>query len=205
MMWLHANGGISTMPAAALFASLFLLSLGHCISLGDRFAAGARGLDAGDLHRRDNNPEHVVLSDCRDKNAVLSSQMAYFANSPNGSPQDVAVVSTPSGQSRLWAGATTTGLFTDTGVSFKATLGPQGADGSYAGNGTNGYGTFSCWQIYQLNLYQYDSTTCSMVYDCDHRAAPCKCPLNIVLRRNLCPLLSGTDHEPSNACPFSLC
>jgi hypothetical protein len=114
------------------------------------------------------NDEHVVLADCRDGNGHISSQMAYYPGYPLGSPQDVAQVATPNGQSALWAGATTVGLFTTTGVSFTAKLGPKAAEEAFAGTGDNGFGTFTCWQRYRAELYVYSGTTCSMVYDCDH-------------------------------------
>ncbi len=116
--------------------------------------------------------EHVVLADCRNGNNVLSSQMAYFPGAPSSSPQDVAIVNTPSGQTALWPGSTTAALFTTTGVTFTAVLGPQVANGSYAGSGNNTYTGFTCWQRYVLNLYKYGNTTCSQVYDCDHEVAP---------------------------------
>ena len=124
------------------------------------------------LVRPRDDAEHVVLADCRDGDGVVSSQMAYFPGSPGSTPQDVAVVSTKNGQARLWAGQETSGLFTDTGVTFTADLGPQVDEGEYAGTGNNGYGDFTCWQRYSANLYEYDGTTCSQVYDCDHEAQP---------------------------------
>ncbi|RYP80216.1 hypothetical protein DL769_002574 [Monosporascus sp. CRB-8-3] len=116
--------------------------------------------------------EHVVLADCRGVNNEFSSQMAYYPENPRGAPQDVAVVPTPDGQYNLWIDSTTSGLFTTTGVTFTAVLGPRVAEGEYAGTGDNGYGNFSCWARYAKDLYEWDDTSCSMVYDCDHRAAP---------------------------------
>jgi len=118
------------------------------------------------------NEEHVVLADCRDGDGVFSSQMAYFPGSPNKKPQDVSVVSTPVGQTALWPGRTTASLFTGTGVTFTARLGPKVDEGQFAGTGDNGYGVFSCWQRFSLNLYEYGGATCSQVYDCDHSPAP---------------------------------
>ncbi|RYP69809.1 hypothetical protein DL771_005918 [Monosporascus sp. 5C6A] len=122
------------------------------------------------VSRADN--EHVVLADCRGLNNAFSSQMAYYPGNPRGAPQDVAVVPTPDGQYSLWVDTTTSGLFTTTGVTFTAVLGPRVAEGAYAGTGDNGYGNFSCWARYAKDLYEWDNTSCSMVYDCDHRAAP---------------------------------
>lgn len=116
--------------------------------------------------------EHVTLADCRTSAGVLSSQMAYFPGAPNATPQDVAVVSTPAGQLRLWAGATTAGLFTATGTTFTAKLGPQVGDGEFAGTGDNGYGNFTCWQRFAKALYKYGDAVCNQVYDCSHEAAP---------------------------------
>lgn len=116
--------------------------------------------------------EHVVLADCNGLNSDFSSQMAYYPGSATGKPQDVAVVPTPDGQYSLWVDTTTSGLFTTTGVTFTATLGPRVADGQYAGSGDNGYvPLFSCWAKYKKDLYTWGNTTCSMVYDCDHRDA----------------------------------
>jgi hypothetical protein len=123
------------------------------------------------LHPRA-NLEHVVLADCRDRAGVLSSQVAYFPGSPNSTPQDVAIVATPRGQTRLWAGATSSALFTTTSVTFTAKIGPQVEDGQFAGTGNNGYGDFVCYQKYAANLYEYDGTTCSQVYDCNHDPVP---------------------------------
>ncbi|RYP33895.1 hypothetical protein DL767_004522 [Monosporascus sp. MG133] len=122
------------------------------------------------VSRADN--EHVALADCRGLNNEFSSQMAYYPGSPRGAPQDVAVVPTPDGQYSLWVESTRSGLFTTTGVTFTAVLGPRVAEGEYAGTGDNGYGNFSCWARYTKDLYEWDDTRCSMVYDCDHRAAP---------------------------------
>ncbi|RYP45108.1 hypothetical protein DL768_008500 [Monosporascus sp. mg162] len=122
------------------------------------------------VSRADN--EHVALADCEGLNNEFSSQMAYYPGSPRGAPQDVAVVPTPEGQYSLWVDSTTSGLFTTTGVTFTAVLGPRVAEGEYAGTGDNGYGKFSCWARYAKDLYEWDDRNCSMVYDCDHRAAP---------------------------------
>ncbi|RYP92885.1 hypothetical protein DL770_000935 [Monosporascus sp. CRB-9-2] len=122
------------------------------------------------VSRADN--EHVALADCKGLNNEFSSQMAYYPGSLRGAPQDVAVVPTPDGQYSLWIDSTTSGLFTTTGVTFTAVLGPRVAEGEYAGRGDNGYGNFSCWARYIKDLYEWDDTSCSMVYDCDHRAAP---------------------------------
>lgn len=130
--------------------------------------------------------EHVVLADCRDKSGVVSSQMAYFVAAPGPQPQDVAVVQTAPDQAALWVNSNTSGLFTDTGTTFTADLGPKVADGQYAGTGDNGYGPFTCWQIYMKDLYIYDNTTCSQVYSCSHDPAPCEFSLaQFTLDRNV--------------------
>ncbi len=115
--------------------------------------------------------EHVVLADCKASNSQFSSQMAYYPGSPQGAPQDVAIVPTTAGQYSLWVDAETSALFTTSGVTFTADLGPKVADGEYAGSGDNGYGSFSCWAKYKKDLYTWNNITCSMVYDCDHRNA----------------------------------
>ncbi|KAL2176544.1 uncharacterized protein P884DRAFT_270390 [Thermothelomyces heterothallicus CBS 202.75] len=116
--------------------------------------------------------EHVVLADCVDTAGVLSSQIAYFPGDPGPSPQDVAVVQTEEGQTALWVNDNTSALFTTTGVTFTALIGPHVKDGEFAGIGNNGYGNFSCYQKYSKDLYKYAKTTCSQVYLCDHSAPP---------------------------------
>ncbi|KAL2165607.1 hypothetical protein VTG60DRAFT_4260 [Thermothelomyces hinnuleus] len=116
--------------------------------------------------------EHVVLADCVDTAGVLSSQIAYFPGDPGPSPQDVAVVQTKEGQTALWVNDNTSALFTTTGVTFTALIGPHVKDGEFAGIGNNGYGNFSCYQKYSKDLYKYAKTTCSQVYLCDHSAPP---------------------------------
>lgn len=116
--------------------------------------------------------EHVILADCRDGNGVVSSQMAYFNSTPGPKPNDVSIVHTNPGEAALWINRVTEGLFTDTGVTFVATLGPKVADGTFAGTGQNGYANFTCWQRYIKELYKYGGTTCSQVYDCNHDKAP---------------------------------
>ncbi|KAK3990905.1 hypothetical protein QBC44DRAFT_324391 [Cladorrhinum sp. PSN332] len=120
--------------------------------------------------------EHVTLSDCRDKANVFSSQAAYFPGDPGPTPQDVAVVATAPGEAALWVNTNTSALFTGTGVIFTASLGPKVNDGEYAGTGENGYTTFTCWQRYRASLYEYDKTTCSQVYECNHDPMPSVLP-----------------------------
>jgi len=100
--------------------------------------------------------------------------MAYFPGEVGQRPQDVAVVLTSRGQTALWVNANTTGLFTTTGVTFTALLGPRVGDGEFAGVGDNGYANFSCYQRYRKDLYQYGPATCSQVYLCDHSDPPGK-------------------------------
>lgn len=157
------------LPNLALIASLFL-SPSHISPAG---AAPAVGYSSHPLQAR-NEGEHVVLADCRDQSGVVSSQIAYFEKDPGPQPQDVAVVVTPAGQAALWVNANTSGLFTDTGVVFRATLGPRVDEGQFAGTGENGYGNFSCYQNYVKDLYIYAKTTCSQVYLCDHSKPPGK-------------------------------
>jgi len=117
--------------------------------------------------------EHVVLADCRDGDGVFSSQMAYFPGPPGRKPQDVSVVATPAGQTALWVGRTTSSLFSTSGVTFTARLGPKVDEGAFAGTGDNGFASpFSCWQRFVLNLYEYGGVTCAQVYDCDHEPPP---------------------------------
>lgn len=122
------------------------------------------------------NAEHVVLANCITDQGTLSSEMAYFTGSPNSSPDDTAVVSTPFNTTRKWADSRTSTLFLDTNVRFTADLGPDVADGEWAGTGDNGYGTFVCWEKASGDLYSGDTgeeeNRCSGVYDCDHAATP---------------------------------
>jgi hypothetical protein len=154
------------LPNLVLIASLFLHP-SHVSPAG----AAAVGYSSHALHRRDEG-EHVVLADCRDQSGVVSSQIAYFPGDPGPAPQDVAVVVTTPGQAALWVNTNTSGLFTDTGVVFRATLGPRVEEGQFAGTGENGYGNFSCYQNYVKDLYTYETTTCSQVYLCDHSDPP---------------------------------
>ncbi|KAK0725483.1 hypothetical protein B0H67DRAFT_641896 [Lasiosphaeris hirsuta] len=153
--------------------SLLALVLISCVLLHQAYFGSA--VAPPSLLRRING-ENVVLADCRDDNGVVSSQMAYFAAAPGAKPQDVAVVQTTPGQAALWVNKNTSAIFTDTGVTFKATIGAKVADGEFAGTGNNGYGSFSCWQIYVRNLYTYDNTDCSQVYQCNHEKAPAVLP-----------------------------
>jgi len=158
----------------AILSGLLALDMGYVMALqaAPRTLPSATAIFYPARSASGKNPEHVVLADCRSDDKSLSSQMAYFPGAPNGNPQDVAVVSTESGQARLWADQNTTGLFTDTGVTFTAKIGPLVEDGAFAGTGNNGYGNFSCFQIYVKNLYQYDGKECSQVYDCNHQPIP---------------------------------
>jgi hypothetical protein len=154
------------LPNLVLIASLFLNP-----SYISPAGAAAVGYPSSSLHTRDEG-EHVVLADCRDRSGVVSSQIAYFPKDPGPTPQDVAVVVTTPGQAALWVNTNTSGLFTDTGVVFRATLGPRVEEGQFAGTGENGYGNFSCYQKYVKDLYTYETTTCSQVYLCDHSDPP---------------------------------
>lgn len=158
------------LPNLALIASLFL----HPSHISPASAA-AVGYSSHRLHAR-NEGEHVVLADCRDQSGVVSSQIAYFEQDPGPQPKDVAVVVTTPGQAALWVNTNTSGLFTDTGVVFRATLGPRVEEGQFAGTGENGYGNFSCYQNYVKDLYIYEKTTCSQVYLCDHSDPPGEFP-----------------------------
>ncbi|KAL2194033.1 hypothetical protein P885DRAFT_43977 [Corynascus similis CBS 632.67] len=158
----------SRLPNLALIAGLFLQP-SHGSPAGA--ATIGRSPPASSFRTRDEK-EHVVLADCIDTADVLSSQMAYFPGEVGQRPQDVAVVLTSRGQTALWVNANTTGLFTTTGVTFTALLGPRVGDGEFAGVGDNGYANFSCYQRYRKDLYQYGPTTCSQVYLCDHSDPP---------------------------------
>jgi hypothetical protein len=157
------RAGGPRLPNLALIAGLF-------ISPAVAAAVGQLEETSPLAKRREN--EHVVLADCRDRNDVVSSQMAYYLSDPNSAPQDVTVVATTPGQAALWVNANTTGLFTDTGVSFTSILGPRVENGQFAGTGYNDYGNFSCYQLYYKDLYTYGTTTCSQVYLCDHSDPP---------------------------------
>ncbi|KAK4038615.1 hypothetical protein C8A01DRAFT_47814 [Parachaetomium inaequale] len=170
----RAGGRGPRLPNLALIAGLFLHPAAH-ISPTAAAAVGQPPSRSSPpnrpLAKRAEN-EHMVLADCRDRNDVVSSQMAYFLSEPNSAPQDVAVLVTTPGQAALWVNTNTTGLFTDTGVSFTSILGPRVEDGQFAGTGYNDYGNFSCYQLYYKNLYTYETTTCSQVYLCDHSDPP---------------------------------
>ncbi|KAH6615530.1 hypothetical protein B0J18DRAFT_282392 [Chaetomium sp. MPI-SDFR-AT-0129] len=156
------------LPDLALIAGLFLSPASVVPASA---AAVGQQHESASLHARTEG-EHVVLADCRDPAGVLSSQMAYFKGPVGATPTDVAVVATPNGQTTLWVNANTTGLFTTTSVKFTANLGPRVEEGQFAGTGNNGYGNFSCYQQYIAELYTYENTKCSQVYQCDHSKPP---------------------------------
>lgn len=158
------------LPGAAtglFIASVFFLQLAP--SAG---TAVPRGDPGSRKHFTRSPQEHVILADCTSPSRGLLSQMAYYPGSVRDKPQDIAVVPTTDGQYSLWVDSTTSALFTTSGVTFTATLGPRVADGEYAGKGNNGYGDFSCWASYEKDVYQWGNVSCSMVYDCDHQEAP---------------------------------
>lgn len=162
-------GGRPRTPDLGLMASLILL---HAAWATLPTAHG--GAVPGPALGRRLEGEHVVLADCRDRRGTVSSQMAYFPGEPGPEPADVAVVVTRPGQAALWVNGNTSALFTDTGVTFTASLGPKVDEGRFAGVGDNGYGSFGCWQRYVPQLYVYESTVCSQVYECDHSPPPGK-------------------------------
>ncbi|KAI1640303.1 hypothetical protein F4809DRAFT_479937 [Biscogniauxia mediterranea] len=127
----------------------------------------------GRIQRRTDG-ENVVLADCKSTDGVASSEIAYYSGSPDSSPDDIAQVTTEEGKTQQWANNSISGYFNTTGVTFRATLGPTGDDGDYAGLGNNGYGDFVCWQSASKNLYSHAGKTCSGVYDCNHEAVSCK-------------------------------
>ncbi|KAK3313250.1 hypothetical protein B0H66DRAFT_538319 [Apodospora peruviana] len=168
-----------------LFVSLLLLSCLPCFAsagvlgwLSPRAGPRATHRRLSSRQQLEFPDEHLILADCTDTNRYLTSQMAYYTQGPvNGNPVDVVTVVTEPGRTALWVNSNTTAQFTDTGIWFKATIGPKVADGQYAGFGVNGlekreYSNFTCWQSYKLAVYNYSGATCSQVYDCNHRAAP---------------------------------
>lgn len=135
--------------------------------------------------------EHVVLVNCQSSDGVFTSEMAYYGSGTAGSsPSEYAQVTTATNETAAWACSTTTAVFTDTETTFVAVIGPNVTDGAWAGTGSNGYdsnnGGFRCWQKSTVDLYVYETRTCSMIYDCDHDAAPCKswCLLLFCIRLN---------------------
>lgn len=166
---------LSRLPNLGLIAGLFLhpsqTPLAGAAAAAVGFPTPATVDAAPRLHRR-NDGEHVVLADCRDRAGLISSQVAYFAGEPGPNPEDVSVVVTDPGRAALWVNRNTSALFTNTGITFTARLGPAVEEGQFAGTGNNGYGDFSCYRNYVNSLYIYDSTTCSQVYLCDHSDPP---------------------------------
>ncbi|KAI4859437.1 hypothetical protein F4820DRAFT_166752 [Hypoxylon rubiginosum] len=145
------------------FTNLFLVTCASSVTI------------ASSLRARANN-ENVVLADCTgpQNTGDLASEVAYFTGAPDGSPDDISVVTTGSHQS--WANRTTSALFSDTGVTFTAVLRESGEAGDYAGTGNNGYGNFTCWQMTSTYLYSHNSRNCFAVYDCNHLGAPVSLP-----------------------------
>jgi hypothetical protein len=126
--------------------------------------------------------EHVILADCTNGANSFSSQMAYYVADPGPTPVDVAVVPTSPNQYALWINANTSALFTTTGVTFSAVLGPRVDDGQYAGTGNNGYGNFTCYQRYVHDLYTWNGAKCSQVYECDHSEPPGEFTLSLTCK-----------------------
>ncbi|KAK3900420.1 hypothetical protein C8A05DRAFT_45735 [Staphylotrichum tortipilum] len=164
------------LPNFALIASLFVHTCHDAVADASPLPPLPAPLPAPHrLDRRIAN-EHVVLADCRDHSEVVSSQMAYYEDEIGPTPKDVAVVVTTPGQAALWVNTNTSGLFTDTGITFTSVLGPRVEDGQYAGVGYNGYANFTCYQSYVKELYTYERTACSQVYMCDHSTPPRNTP-----------------------------
>lgn len=156
---------------------VFIPPLGAvAVPLSATLPSSRNGGSSRRLLRRDEYAgEHVVLADCRDPAGVVSSQIAYFPGEPNRNPQDVAIVVTQPGQAALWINTNTSALFTDTGVTFTASLGPAVEEGEVAGIGANDFrDDFICYRKYVNRLYTYDGTDCSQVYVCDHSEPPGK-------------------------------
>ncbi|KAI0593872.1 hypothetical protein F4775DRAFT_576001 [Biscogniauxia sp. FL1348] len=163
-----------TCRAASSIASL--LALASVFSIPQVVLAAPNGTPTrtrGRIQRRTDG-ENVVLADCKSTDGVASSEIAYYSGTPDSSPDDIAQVTTEEGKTEQWANNSISGYFNTTGVTFRATLGPTGDNGDYAGLGNNGYGDFVCWQSSSKNLYSYDGKTCSGVYDCNHDAVSCK-------------------------------
>ncbi len=117
--------------------------------------------------------EHVVLADCKapDKNYFQSSQMAYYAGSPNDAPDATTIVS--SGKQQAWAGSgKITGVFSDN-VAFTVEIPVAVGEGQFAGSGHNGYAAFSCYARFKKALYTTENgTICNGIYDCDRTSPP---------------------------------
>lgn len=121
-------------------------------------ALGARG-----------GAETVTLSNCENGNGGLSSQMAYFSGTPNGSPGAIAVIQT--GSTVLWEGNTVTGTFGDGNTFTSHIVSPKPADQAYAGPAENKFGSFYCYYHAQAGIYIDSSgNTCNMIYYCNHNA-----------------------------------
>lgn len=143
----------------------------------------------GRLRSRDPG-EHVILADCADQLGVKSSQMAYFRGMPGPTPEAVAVVLTPYGQTRHWEAGVTSAVFKD-GNTFTANINPSPVvQGGYAGPGKNDYGLFACWANRWEKLYSMEGVTCTGIYDCNKALPPGKHP-------PACLLISGADGEIS--------
>lgn len=165
----HRGRQLPLLPNLALIASLFVNPYCHAVAEASPLSPPSPPPLTLPHHLdRRIEGEHVVLADCLDSSSVVSSQMAYYVAEIGPTPKDVAVVVTTRGQAALWVNTNTTGLFTDTGVSFTAVLGPRVDEGAYAGVGYNGYANFTCYQNYFKERYTYEKTVCSQVYMCDH-------------------------------------
>ncbi|GAB1317459.1 hypothetical protein MFIFM68171_07669 [Madurella fahalii] len=171
-------GPRTTTFTALTMATLFLLAVVLPLVAHASPASAPRGPLAPGGHQRRAPEEHVILADCVDPaTGVVSSQMAYYPGEPDAqaAPQDTALVLTAPGQAAQWANANTSAVFT-TGVRFIAVLGPEVAEGGFAGTGDNGFtdnGGFRCWKWAREALYTTEEgIVCDGVYECDHRPAP---------------------------------
>ncbi|KAH9908977.1 hypothetical protein F4778DRAFT_206522 [Xylariomycetidae sp. FL2044] len=165
------------MRKATIYSTITILGtllLKPCVSMAGREKRPDRA--PGQIANRADG-EHVVLANCITNKDLTrkSSEAAYFASSPSGTPDsdDISIVANAS--YAAWTDGTFHAKF-DTGVIFSATLAPETTEGDYAGAGNNGYGIFSCWQRTQENLYSHANKDCSMVYDCDHSPSPTPTP-----------------------------
>ncbi|KAK1751182.1 hypothetical protein QBC47DRAFT_392388 [Echria macrotheca] len=119
--------------------------------------------------------EHVVLADCTrsGKNYIQYSQLAYFAGPPTDTPDSITNATKDADKHLAWAGSGKITIVSSDGTPFSVTIPTVVAEGQFAGNGTNGYGDFSCYARFKKALYKTkDGAVCDGVYDCDHTTPP---------------------------------
>lgn len=121
--------------------------------------------------------ETVTLSNCKNSNGVLSSQMGYYPGSPQFPTEQPTIATIQTGSTVVWEGNTVIGTFPDGNTFTSHIVSPKGPDQSYAGPANNKQGGFYCYHHAQASIYtDPQGNTCNMIYYCNHYAPPSSSP-----------------------------